>query len=347
MIVLIVNYTALGLLFAGSAYMHVKQVLDKFVYFCYVVSSVIFVYYAILLIDSIFFIQNCIFLLFDTLGIFRMMKKRGREKKDEDMTCESYAGVMRGFYRHNGYRIDVYIPKQDSKKQKISLTKELIKKVLLNTQKLRDKVIILIMTSSGMSIEDVLDLEYRNVKNLGSSQRVIFRRVKNNQEYITYFSSECIEYLNEYLRIKRKLITDNEKLFRNSWKTDLNYDTFYKVLNVVSNKVVGNNQINTKAFRRFFITEMKLAGVPVDIVEFWVGHSIGVRKDYLNDGKMDELYKQHEAVVTIFKELDNKKINEIREEIETEVNKKLEVLYDRVGQLESILKLLFDDKLKK
>lgn len=76
LILVILNYCALGILFFGSFYMHHWQKLDKIVYFCYISSSIIFLLYAFVLIDIIFSIQNIIFLLFDMMGVVEMIKKR-------------------------------------------------------------------------------------------------------------------------------------------------------------------------------------------------------------------------------------------------------------------------------
>jgi len=72
--VTVLNYIALGLLMSGLFYMHYSQKLNWFVYFCFVFSAVVFVVYAIYLTDVYVFIQNMLFLLFDGVGVVKMIK---------------------------------------------------------------------------------------------------------------------------------------------------------------------------------------------------------------------------------------------------------------------------------
>lgn len=77
---IIVNYLALGLLFVGLFYMHYCQKLNWFVYFCFIFSAIVFIVYALFIIDVFVMVQNFIFLGFDGVGFVQMVKKRNGGK---------------------------------------------------------------------------------------------------------------------------------------------------------------------------------------------------------------------------------------------------------------------------
>lgn len=261
-------------------------------------------------------------------------------------TCQTYASSVMGFYKHNGYKVSVHISNRGLVKEKIELDKETIKKVLDNTQKLRDKVIILIMTSSGMSIEDVLDLKYRHVKNRGDPFLIDFRRVKNSQRYITFFSTECVKLLKEYLKNEKNGINDNDFLFTTKKGRVLYYQAFYNILSEISIKVVGTKNINTKSFRRFFSSQMKASGVSSDLVEYMSGHSIGVSERYLNVNKLKGAYKEHENAVTIYSTLGKDEMI-VNKDFLTEINNEIASQRREINELRDLVYSFIGDQLKK
>lgn len=268
-------------------------------------------------------------------NFFNHLKKTGRAPK----SCESYAGTIRGFYRHNGFPIQVHIPRQYETLPKIELNKEIIREVFNNTQKLRDKTIILIMVSSGMSIEDVLDLKYKDIKeqleNNETPLKIESSRVKNNQKYITFFSTECVKIIKQFIKPRLRKIKPNDYIFISIHHIPLSYLAFRRILIDISKKTVGDNRINTKSFRRFFSTEMKKAGFPTDWVEYMMGHSIGISKSYLNSGVLREMYKAKENVVTILTTVVKEKAEDIRKEVEAKYQAKFEKYENIIDQLQA------------
>ncbi|MHA1403793.1 MAG: hypothetical protein ACTSSI_08515 [Candidatus Helarchaeota archaeon] len=77
------NYVALIVLFSGCSYMHLTQKLNWFVYFCYIFSALMFAIYAVYLLDVYVLIQNTLFLVFDGIGVIKMLKvKRNGNNTD-------------------------------------------------------------------------------------------------------------------------------------------------------------------------------------------------------------------------------------------------------------------------
>lgn len=263
---------------------------------------------------------------------FNELKEKGKAPK----TSQAYAMTVRGFYKHNGFPIQVYIPSQQGIKAKIELDKELIRKTLNNTQKLRDRAIILIMVSSGMSIEDVLDLKYHHVKDqLEAGEKPLkleFARVKNSQPYVTFFSTECVNVLQQYIETDRKGIAPKDPVFINMRGLPLNYQATRRVLTDISRRTVGDTKINTKSFRRFFSTEMRKAGMPADWVEYMMGHSIGVSGSYLNNGVLREMYEEKENAVTIMTTVVKEQAKELREEFQKQQQAEKEGLKWQIEQ---------------
>jgi len=257
-------------------------------------------------------------------------------------TAEAYCNTVRGFYKHNGFIVKVHIPTGANKKVKYPLTKEIVKAVLMNTPTLRDKVIILIQCCSGMSITDVLDLCYRDIKAELESDKfpllIDFNRVKNNRHYKTFLSRECIFLLKQYLAQERKSINSDDFLFTNVYGRQLSYRAFLRVMNRISKRTIGDTRINTKAFRRFFSTQMKMAGVSSDIVEYWMGHSLGVKSDYLDPERLRSIYEEKEDAVTIMTTVIKLRADEVRKEIEKEFEQKITQLGRRLDDVLNLVR---------
>jgi integrase len=257
-------------------------------------------------------------------------------------TAQATSNTVRGFYKHNGFRLQVHIGEQEESKQKVALTKELIREVLNNTPHIRDKAILLIMASSGMSITDVLDLKYRHIQqelDTGITPlKIEFRRTKNNSKYTTFLSRECVTVLKQYLK-QRGTLESEEYLFLNLLNKKLSYRSFREVLARISEKTLGATGINSKAFRRFFETQMLIAGVPSDLVKFMMGHSIGITASYAganlleNPEPLRELYASKENEVTIMTTVVKQKALELKSEIFREFNEEKLQLKEENQQL--------------
>jgi integrase len=238
-------------------------------------------------------------------------------------TISANIHTIKGFYKHNGFKIDMFVPKGENSKDKVPMTKDLIKQCIILAPHLREKVIMLIMASSGMSITDVLDLEYKHIQadyEAGTTPLLIeFSRTKNGNGYKTFLSTECVGLLREYLR-DRPMLPD-EKLF------DVTYKSFSATLRSISFKVLQTNQLNSKAFRRFFNNTLKMAGVNDTIVEYWMGHSLPTKKEYLEPELLRGVYKEKENEVTILTTVIREQATELRSEYET-----------RIADLEKIVK---------
>lgn len=279
-------------------------------------------------------------------SFFDHLKENGKAPK----SAYSYTMTVKGFYKHNGFQIRVYIPEQQVVKGKIRLDKELLRKALYNTQKLRDKAIFLMMVSSGMSIEDVLDLKYQDIKDqLEAGEKPLeirFARVKNNKNYITFLSSEAVNVLKQYIETERKDIKPNDPVFINSRGKPLIYSAIRRVLVDLSKKTIGNSKINTKSFRRFFSTEMRRAGIPADWVEYMMGHETGQTDSYFNDGVLRDMYEEKENVVTILTTVVKERAEDIRREVEAKYQEKFDSYEKMISQLrvqmESITQKLGD-----
>lgn len=244
-------------------------------------------------------------------------------------TTTAHIQTLKGFYKHNGFKVEMYVPKGENTKEKVALTKELIKQCVILAPHLREKVILLIMASSGMSITDVLDLEYRHIQGefeAGTTPLLVhFTRTKNNNGYKTFVSTECVQLLREYLRDRPMF--PGEKLF------DVSYKSFSGVLRGISQKVLHSNHINSKSFRRFFNTAMKMAGVNDTIVEYWMGHTIPTKEDYLDPEKLRATYTAKEDEVTILTTVIIQKAEAIKKEVTQEYEARIAAMEQKIERL--------------
>lgn len=97
----------------------------------------------------------------------RKIKGRGKRKLSgkkgvSKNLASTYANAMKGFYRANGFPLDVEIQKAPPKKEnfKLTLRPPEIKSLLDATTNLRDKAIVLTLFQSGMGIGELCNLTY-------------------------------------------------------------------------------------------------------------------------------------------------------------------------------------------
>ena len=177
----------------------------------------------------------------------------------------------------------------------------------------RDKALILCLFQSGLSVNELINLDYRHVKeNVESGDIPIMLRLvreKTNTPFVSFFGRDAVKYLKLYLET-RKYLLDDTPLFT-KWGSDTNRITLGAIearfreiaegLKFINNGNGGYNAARPHSLRAAFNSQLmgKIDGV---LREFWMGHSIGrVAQAYLMmpDEEMKELYMDAEKYLAI------------------------------------------------
>lgn len=184
-----------------------------------------------------------------------------------------------------------------------SYTYEEIRKIL-DVSDLRMKVIVLLMTSSGMRIGAIPLLRLRNLEKMDSLYKIIVYE-GSNSEYYTFCTRECWSFIDAYLQYR---VQNGEKLHKDSFLIRDQFDiTDIEQIRNKSKGIVLNTikaivhtiliksgvrtvdhsiKYNRKevpkshGFRKFFTTQLVNSKVNPEIREMLLGHKIGLASCY-------------------------------------------------------------------
>ncbi len=231
-----------------------------------------------------------------------------------------------------------------------------IKDFVDSTEYLRDKAIIMCLFQSGLSISDLLKLNYGDIRREFESDilplMIHTYRKKTDVEFITFLGADSINYLREYLKTRSNL-KDNSPLFtnigtENRAKTGSIQNLFRSYAEkmdwIDESNMEGWNPARPHSLRAAF-RSMLTNKVDRTLIEFWMGHSIGeVSRAYLNipDEKMREIYENFEHELSIETTSKNVKLGvdnetaKIREEYKSQIDEMdttIKTLSTQVSQL--------------
>ena len=234
--------------------------------------------------------MNDWFKKYDAYILEKRMTKRSRNTK---------VAIVKGFFHHyermtpKSRRINKSFENDPNRRN--GLTKSDIRKMLEACKTLKMKAIILTGVSSGLSSSDIVELkiiDFKNgIKNAYDERTKSLRtlcslsldRKKTQRQFTTFLSEEAVKVINKYLEIERDNPKDNEPLFCRTRK-DLNFmspdgvQVAYRRLNGylgMETRAKGKyRKATSHMVRKFFNTQMIIAGMPEEIREHFMGHKI-------------------------------------------------------------------------
>ena len=142
--------------------------------------------------------------------------------------------------------------------------------------KSRDHALFLMLYSSGCRASEIVSLKLTDFMDGGRSAIVTG---KGNKQRKVYFAEESRKALAEYLKDRKKFLTDNHiepqpaELFINLKGGALTTGGLRYILNRYSGVEGTNRHVNPHAFRHTFATTMLGNGADVRMVQEMLGHS--------------------------------------------------------------------------
>jgi len=187
-------------------------------------------------------------------------------------------------------------------------TREEIQKIL-DVADLRERVIITILTVSGLRLGTLLKLQYRHVKHdleLGIIPIQVHVEAAvtkgKRRSYDTFLNEEASECLKTYIDVRKKgsrkippeQIHDESPLIRANrckqvkavYRITINaviHDLYVKAGILESNSLRRRYELTTHSFRKFFRTQMASLDVDRDCIDFMMGRAV---KDRYHDVRM-------------------------------------------------------------
>ncbi len=225
---------------------------------------------------------------------------------------------------------------------------------------LRDKAFILVAFQSGLSVSDIVALNYGDIKREFEENKLPLiihtYRKKTGNEIKTFLGRDAVHYLQLYLN-SRPNIQPRDPLFTklgtNKRVTD---GALQKQLKLYADKMDflfeeqvnnGFNPARPHSLRSAF--RSRLTGKMNDtLIEFFMGHSIGEQvKTYINmpDDELRELYANYEHLLAIEKTSKDEIANKSKTAIPEAAMKQIREQGQRIAELETKLNTVSDQLL--
>lgn len=283
-----------------------------------------------------------------------ILKARGRNNGTRQVTAKKKIGTSKnlahtysmaicGFYKANGFPLSLNIPKGSAKKEnfKLALRVPDIKKLLDATTNLRDKAIILTLFQSGMSINELCNLNYGDVSSgiEANEEPMHFHliRQKEQVEYDCFIGADAIHAIKEYLAQRKReseVLDRKSPLFMTLFTTDPKFckhkriypasiEAFMRSAALKAGLVTKEelesadfNPARPHSIRTAFISILKMAGMNDMLVEYFCGHTISATDQAYFRITVDELrktYKQYEKYLSITSTVDAEKLEHLEQ----------------------------------
>ncbi|MGO9387904.1 MAG: tyrosine-type recombinase/integrase [Methanobacterium sp.] len=227
-------------------------------------------------------------------------------------------GLILNFFHFN--RIETPRPsKREARKFRTANKRKLPSKeeykIFLNgCNTIKQKAIILTQISSGLSNSDVCNLNVGQFKNGLDNNDVCYLhlfRKKTEIEFTTFLSPEAVEAINTYLTTEREDLKNNQPLFtkhktKNQPLKPKSIGFIYKRNSDKLGWDKGGNtfrKITGHMSRKWFNTQLTMAGMPEEIREHFMGHKMqnNVKDAYFlgNPDDLKRVYIQYLPHITI------------------------------------------------
>ena len=232
----------------------------------------------------------------------------------------TYSAAIKGFYRDNGFKLDLKLGKAPKKRVNFKLiirTPE-VSKLLNATTSLRDKAIVKFMYESTQGVSEVCSPNYGDIAKHEENSMEVWQfhiiRKKTGTEYYTEIGEETIELLKLYFAERERSgekLTGLSPLFVKEGRQKLSrqritpnlIEATLKSLAIRSGlvteeqmKLADINPCRPHALRAGGMSVLKLAGYNEEAVEFRAGHELSEQRQAYwktRPEELRELFRKH------------------------------------------------------
>lgn len=224
-----------------------------------------------------------------------------------------YMGAVKSFYRTYG----VIIPKIGNSKRKSLIKQENrwkgfnrddISRHLKAHLTLRDRAIILLICTSGISKKEIRNLKRKDFEEGQDSDDVTtftIRRNKTEYDYYTFCTPEATKAINDYLKTRKD---DSPYLFVSRNKTKISksgWGWIFKNLNErlgIDRDGKQFSQTRSHNYRKYFQTTLQNNKFPIWLVDFMMAHDTSEVRKYYYDADpvlLKDIYKEYMHLLAI------------------------------------------------
>lgn len=268
-------------------------------------------------------------------------------------TANRRRSYIKGFIRANRFNLKK-IGKPRRGKQKTVNERDLpdkedVKSLLDACNSIKQKSIILVQFSSGMSSVDVCNItvgQFREGIDNDNICTLKMKRQKADRQFVTFLSPEAVESVQLYLKVERDNVENEQPLFT-KFKGDEKLSSIaivgmYRFLNDSLGWDKGSNKyrnITSHMGRKWFKTRLTNDNMPDNPLKAMMGHKLPGLDDnyYLDNVKaLKKLYLIHLPAITI----QDTKTHVLESEEYKKLNEKLEEESKKSRELEEQIKFL-------
>lgn len=243
-----------------------------------------------------------------TIEILQEYINHLNEKNLQPYTIKAYVGHAKRYLQY--HRIKIYdedlrlleYPRQNHE-EKHPLTKDEIKKLLDNASEKR-KALYLVMSSSGMRIEETVALRKRDFDLSGPRIKITIpaKFTKTKKSRITFVSKEAEPYLKSILDkigIDDIVFGSNPSPYASKINEELHFTRTRKKAGLTERYDSGTHKITLQSFRSWFIS--KCNRVEADFGHLLAGHELYMKRyDRWSEEEKLKKYIECEPLLSIF-----------------------------------------------
>ncbi|MDD4594067.1 MULTISPECIES: site-specific tyrosine recombinase/integron integrase [unclassified Methanobrevibacter] len=133
--------------------------------------------------------------------------------------------------------------------------------------KLRDKVILAVLYSSGLRISELVNLI---IKDIDFEERTIRVRGKGDKDRIVLFDDDTKKLIEQYLNVRN---SNSEYLFLNRDNNKITPRYIQRMIKIYAKKVGINKRVTPHILRHSFATHLLKNGVDIRVIQQLLGHS--------------------------------------------------------------------------
>lgn len=192
------------------------------------------------------------------------------EQGASDSTLALVYSALRHFFREflrSDVMEEIKRPRK-GKKLPVVMTKEEVKKILDVTKRKRDKLILMLLYSSGLRVSEVTKLKIRDL-NLAEKTAMV-RGGKGNKDRLVILSEQWVEEIKKYLASRK---VKSGYVFCKGNGAPISVDSIQRMVRKARIKAGINKNITPHSFRHSFATHLLEAGESIRKIQELLGHS--------------------------------------------------------------------------
>lgn len=192
------------------------------------------------------------------------------EQGANNSTLALVYSALRHFYKEflkSDLMDDIKRPKK-SKKLPVVMTKDEVKRIINAVRKKRDKLILMLLYSSGLRVSEVTKLKVNDL-NLDECTAMI-RAGKGKKDRLVILSKQWVEEIKKYLATRK---VKSEYVFCNSLGKPISVDTIQRIVRKARIRAGIEKKVTPHSFRHSFATHLLEAGESIRKIQELLGHS--------------------------------------------------------------------------